>query len=141
MDELRVYKVNDKADLEKAFVIRRKVFVEEQGCTPELEQANEDESVHFLAVADDQPCGTCRWRKMEQGYKLERFAVLPAFRGKGVGRAMVTAVLADLPPEADYIYLNAQLDAMVLYAGFGFVPEGEQFEEAGIQHFKMVKRE
>lgn len=139
MDELRVYKVHGKADLEQTFAIRRKVFVEEQGCPPELERANEDESVHFIAVTGHQPCGACRWRKTEQGYKLERFAVLPAFRGRGVGRAMVAAVLADLPADADYIYLNAQLDAMALYAAFGFVTEGEQFEEAGIQHFKMVK--
>jgi predicted GNAT family N-acyltransferase len=29
---------------------------------------------------------------------------------------------------------------MSLYAKFGFVAEGDQFEEAGIQHFKMVKK-
>jgi predicted GNAT family N-acyltransferase len=29
---------------------------------------------------------------------------------------------------------------MPLYARFGFVAEGPQFEEAGIQHFKMVKK-
>jgi predicted GNAT family N-acyltransferase len=64
--------------------------------------------------------------------------VLKEFRGNGMGRALVSAVLNDLPQGAEYVYLHAQLDAMSLYAKFGFEKAGEQFEEAGIQHFKMI---
>ncbi|PST82244.1 GNAT family N-acetyltransferase [Pedobacter yulinensis] len=138
---LSVQKVNNDDDLQKVFAIRKTVFVEEQNCPPELEWENEEVSVHFLALYNEQvPCGACRWRKTDQGYKLERFAVLQEYRGKGVGRALVAKVLADLPADADFIYLNAQLEATGLYAKFGFVAEGEQFEEAGIQHLRMVKR-
>lgn len=140
METLQVQKVTTNEELQKVFAVRKVVFVDEQNCPPELEWENEDVSTHFLAVADNQPCGACRWRKTDAGYKLERFAVLKPFRGKGVGHALVTTVLADLPSDATYIYLNAQLDAMGLYAKFGFEAEGEQFEEAGIQHFKMVKK-
>lgn len=140
MEALQVSKVKDERELEKAFAVRRKVFVEEQNCPPELEWENEEESTHFLAEFEGEPCGACRWRRTELGYKLERFAVLKEFRGKGIGQALVAAVLADLPGSAHYIYLNAQLQAMNLYARFGFIAEGEQFEEAGIQHFKMVKK-
>ncbi|MDQ7947271.1 MAG: GNAT family N-acetyltransferase [Pedobacter sp.] len=140
MEVLQVQKARHKEDLEKVFAIRKIVFVEEQNCPPELEWENEEESIHFLALSDHRPCGACRWRKTDHGYKLERFAVLKEYRGQGVGRALVATALADLPADADYIYLNAQLDAMGLYAKFGFVAEGPQFEEAGIQHFKMVKR-
>jgi predicted GNAT family N-acyltransferase len=140
MGTLHVQKAVNQDDLEKVFAIRKIVFVEEQNCPPELEWENEDVSTHFLALSDHQPCGACRWRKTDNGYKLERFAVLKEFRGKGVGRALVATVLSDLPSDADYIYLNAQLDAMGLYSKFGFVAEGDQFEEAGIQHFKMVKK-
>jgi predicted GNAT family N-acyltransferase len=140
METLHVQKAITKEELEKVFAIRKIVFVEEQNCPPELEWENEDVSTHFLALSDHYPCGACRWRKTDNGYKLERFAVLKEFRGRGVGRALVATVLNDLPADADYIYLNAQLDAMGLYAKFGFVAEGDQFEEAGIQHFKMVKR-
>ncbi len=140
MDTLHVQKATTKEELEKVFAIRKIVFVEEQNCPPELEWENEDVSIHFLALSDHQPCGACRWRKTDKGYKLERFAVLKEFRGQGVGRALIATALADLPADADYIYLNSQLDAMSLYAKFGFVAEGDQFEEAGIQHFKMVKK-
>ena len=137
---LHVQKVNHPEDLDKAFAIRKIVFVEEQNCPPELEWEHEDESVHFFASYNGQPCGACRWRKTDNGYKLERFAVLKDFRGHGVGRALIAEALSDLPEDAHYIYLNSQLDAMSLYAKFGFVAEGEQFEEAGIQHFRMVKQ-
>jgi len=137
---LLVQKVNHAEDLDKVFAIRKIVFVDEQNCPPELEWEHEDESTHFLASHNGQPCGACRWRKTDLGYKLERFAVLKDFRGMGVGRALIAEALSDLPEDAHYIYLNAQLDAMSLYAKFGFVAEGEQFEEAGIQHFKMVKK-
>jgi predicted GNAT family N-acyltransferase len=140
METLFVNKATNKEELEKVFAIRKTVFVEEQNCPPELEWEHEEESVHFLALMDNQPCGACRWRKTDNGYKLERFAVLKEFRGKRIGQALVAAALSDLPEDAHYIYLNAQLTAMPLYARFGFVAEGPQFEEAGIQHFKMVKK-
>ncbi|MHA4896395.1 GNAT family N-acetyltransferase [Pedobacter sp. PWIIR3] len=140
MEPLQVIKITTKEELEQAFSIRKIVFVEEQNCPPELEWENEEESTHFLATLDHQPVGACRWRKTDKGYKLERFAVLSGHRGKRVGQALVAAALADLPEDAHYIYLNAQLDAMGLYAKFGFAAEGDQFEEAGIQHFKMVKK-
>lgn len=135
-----VMKVSNQPTLEKVFAIRREVFVGEQNCPPELEWEHEDESTHFLATVDGEPAGACRWRKTENGYKLERFAVLKNFRGYGVGQELVRTVLADLPADANYIYLNAQIQAMGLYERFGFVAEGPQFEEAGIQHFKMVRQ-
>jgi predicted GNAT family N-acyltransferase len=136
-NNIRVNKARDKADLEKVFAIRKTVFVAEQNCPPELEWENEDVSTHFLATVNGLPAGAARWRKTELGYKLERFAVLKEFRGMGVGEALVKTVLADLPDDARYVYLNAQIAAMNLYARFGFVKVGNQFEEAGIQHFKM----
>src|ERR1700743_590041 len=138
--KIQVNKVNDPASLEKVFAIRREVFVVEQNCPPEREWEFEDESVHFLATVDGQPAGACRWRKTDKGYKLERFAVLQQFRGMGVGQELVKAVLADLPADADYVYMHAQLAAIPLYEKFGFEKTGPQFEEAGIQHFKMVKK-
>jgi predicted GNAT family N-acyltransferase len=115
METLFVNKATNKEELEKVFAIRKTVFVEEQNCPPELEWEHEEESVHFLALMDNQPCGACRWRKTDNGYKLERFAVLKEFRGKRIGQALVAAALSDLPEDAHYIYLNAQL------TGYAFI--------------------
>jgi len=138
--QVQVNKVTDPAELETVFAIRREVFVGEQNCPPELEWEYEDESTHFLAKVDGVPAGASRWRKTNKGYKLERFAVLKPFRGHGVGQALVQAVLDDLPTDAGYIYMHAQIQAVTLYQRFGFVKVGEQFEEAGIQHFTMERR-
>jgi predicted GNAT family N-acyltransferase len=135
-----VIKVTDPADLEKVFAIRREVFVGEQNCPPELEWEYEEESNHFLATVDGIPAGASRWRKTDKGYKLERFAVLKDFRGYGVGQALVQAVLDDLPQDATYVYMHAQIQAVTLYERFGFVKTGPEFEEAGIRHYKMEKK-
>ena len=137
-NEIRVRQVNDSAELEKVFAIRRQVFVVEQDCPPELEWEFEDISTHFLATVDGAPAGAARWRKTDKGYKLERFAVLSEYRGLGVGQELVKAVLSDLPANADYIYLHAQIQAMGLYQKLGFAPTGPEFDEAGIRHYKMV---
>src|ERR1700744_785126 len=136
--KIQVKKVSDDENLQKVFAIRRVVFVGEQNCPPELEWEFEEESNHFLATVDDVPAGASRWRKTDKGYKLERFAVLQEFRGFGVGQELVKAVLADLPANADYIYLHAQIQAVGLYEKFGFEKTGPEFEEAGIRHYKMV---
>lgn len=125
-------------ELQKAFSIRKKVFVDEQHCTPELEYQHDDVSAHFIAYYNDFPCGAARWRSPEKGIKLERFAVLPVYRGKGVGAELVRAVLADIPSNGDHVYLNAQVSARDFYLPFGFIPVGEEFEEAGITHQQML---
>ncbi|WP_461452997.1 GNAT family N-acetyltransferase [Mucilaginibacter sp.] len=137
--KVEVNKINDAETLKIAHAIRYEVFVLGQNCPTDLEKADEDESTHFLAQVNGVPAGACRWRKTGNGYKLERFAVLNDFRGMGVGQQMVKTVLDDLPEDAEYIYLNSQLDAVGLYEKFGFVKDGLEFTEAGIRHYKMVK--
>ncbi|MFC3417186.1 GNAT family N-acetyltransferase [Algoriphagus hitonicola] len=139
---LLVEKVTGNKGFELAFKIRREVFVDEQGVNPEDEYDEfEEESVHFLASKDGIPVGTARWRFTEYGIKLERFAVLKEARGKGVGEALVSAVLRDIMvhPEAQgkKRYLHAQLQAVPLYAKFGFQKVGDMFEECAILHYKM----
>ncbi len=138
--EIEVIQVTKPEQLEQAYDVRREVFIIEQECPPEDEWEYEEESTHFLATVDGEPAGTARWRKTGNGYKLERFAVLQPHRGKGVAKALVAAVLANLPADADYIYLNAQVQAVPLYEQFGFEKTGPMFDEVGIHHYKMVKR-
>ena len=137
-----VEKITTEEGLQAAFQIRELVFVVEQ----EVEAAEEyDEfettSIHFLAMLEGAPVGTARWRFTSNGVKMERFAVLKEARGKGVGQALVAAVLKDIEMHPDgkgkKRYLHAQIHAMPLYAKFGFQQVGEQFEECAILHYKM----
>jgi len=137
---ISVLEIETAKQLEAAFEIRRRVFVIEQKVNP-AEEYDEYEPlcVHFLAKIGAQEVGTCRIRKTENGFKLERFAVVEEFRGKGVGAALVKACLnhALLQNSGTYIYMHAQEHALDFYAKYGFSAEGERFWECEIAHFKM----
>ncbi len=127
----------DKEMAHLAFAIRRKVFVEEQGVDPALEYDHEDEAHHYLLILAGKPVATARWRETEKGIKLERFAVLPGFRNRGIGEIILKEVLKDVTSSGKMIYLHSQVNAISFYARNGFIKFGEQFTEAGIEHFVM----
>ena len=137
-------KISDLRDLDAAFTIREIVFVQGQGLPADDEYDQHDREAttrHYLARVDGQPAGAARWRPTANGVKLERFAVLDAFRNQGVGEALVRQVLADVAaevPDAAQVYLHAQIRAISLYERTGFQKVGEMFEECDIQHYKMV---
>lgn len=139
---ITVEKVLTQEQLNTIFEIREKVFVIEQEVDPAEEYDEfEKSSTHVLASLDGEAAGTARWRYTDKGIKLERFAVLKEKRGKGVGQALVRAILDDIAIQPDVLgkklYMHAQLDAMPLYAKFGFQQVGELFEECNILHYKM----
>ncbi|WP_375585991.1 GNAT family N-acetyltransferase [Cyclobacterium xiamenense] len=140
--KLSVKKIADADTLQKAFRIREEVFVREQAVDPKEEyDAFEQEASQFIAHVGTQEVGTARWRFTKNGIKLERFAVLKPFRGRGVGQALVKAVLDDIQghPESTgkTIYLHGQVTAMGLYEKFGFQKSGQLFVECGIDHYLM----
>jgi predicted GNAT family N-acyltransferase len=128
---------NDKISAEQAFAIRRLVFVEEQGVDANLEYDHEEEAHHYLLFLGEKPIATARWRETEKGIKLERFAVIPSFRNRGIGEMILKEVLKDISPLEKTIYLHAQVNAVRFYERNGFFKVGEQFTEAGIVHFLM----
>lgn len=138
---ISITRVENSADLEAAFAVREKVFVEEQN-VPRLEEYDvyEDSSHHYLATYEGVPCGAARWRTTDKGVKMERFAVLKEFRGRGVGSKILEEALADVRDAhpGKPIYLHAQVTALPFYQRHGFSARGEMFSECAIDHFKMV---
>jgi predicted GNAT family N-acyltransferase len=142
---MQIREIKTKQALIEAFTIRKKVFVEEQKVPMEEEiDEFEDISTHLLAsTADGRGVGTCRWRPTDKGIKLERFAVLPEFRGQGIGHQLVQACLNSIHtahPEPSLLYLHAQIQAVPLYEAFGFQKHGEPFDECGIMHYEMERK-
>ncbi|MDX1627801.1 MAG: GNAT family N-acetyltransferase [Fulvivirga sp.] len=139
---ITVVQINTEQELEQAFQIREKVYIEEQQIDREDEfDAYDEEAEHFLAKEGDKPCGTARYRHTDEGIKLERFATLPGFRRRGVASLLMHTMLEHIQISGlsdKKVYLSAQVDAMPLYTKFGFKPEGERFMECNIEHQKMV---
>ncbi len=139
MTEVKRFHCNDKGLAEQAFAIRRKVFVEEEGVDPDLEYDHEEEAHHYLLLLNGKALATARWRETEKGIKLERFAVLPEFRNRGLGGIILKEVINDVVPLGKTIYLHSQLRAVPFYERHGFVKKGPIFYEAGMGHYYMRK--
>ena len=143
MEKLALAVVSYQAAQEAIQAIRHLVFQAEQGVDPALDFDGRDpETMHILALVNDQPVGTARVRNLsDRTVKIERLAVLKEFRGQGIGRKMMEFVLEVLQQrQIQTVQLHAQLQAKALYDKLGFVAIGDVFVEAGISHIKMQKQ-
>jgi predicted GNAT family N-acyltransferase len=141
MPAIAICELRSPAEIERAFAIRRRVFVEEQGVSELLEFDGFDgEACHLLASVDGEPAGTLRIRLLEGGRvaKIERVAVLVAQRRHRVGHALLVAALDLVRAQgASEARVHAQTVVQAFYAGLGFVAVGREFEEDGIAHIAM----
>lgn len=119
--------------------LRRAVFIDEQGVPEALEwDADDAGSLHFLVVDRAGQAIACA-RLLPDGH-IGRMAVLPDWRGRGVGRALLAAVLDAAQAHGhDTLRLSAQTHAAAFYARAGFSTVGGEYQEAGIPHVAMEK--
>jgi len=120
--------------------LRRAVFVEEQRVPESLEWDGMDaDCCHVLVTAaDQQPVATGR---MKPDGHIGRMAVLPAYRGQGIGSAVLMALLK-VARQQQYaeVFLHAQVSAIAFYERHGFVVYGAEFMDAGIPHKSMRRQ-
>ena len=128
----------NKIEMQKCFEIRKDVFVNEQQCDPKDEYEFEEESTHYLLSEKNIPLATARYRKTENGIKMERFAVLKSKRGKGYGIKILKKMILDLSHSKLTKYLHAQVQVVKFYEKVGFKKIGGKFDEVGIMHYKMI---
>jgi len=123
-------------DKQRIKEVRRKVFVIEQGVEPQIEwDGKDDECLHVIAVNSQlQVVGT--GRMMPRG-QIGRLAVLPNWRGRGIGQGMLNALIQAAQRSQSMVYLNAQVHAIGFYESFGFIADGPVFMVAGITHQRM----
>ncbi|MBD9477594.1 GNAT family N-acetyltransferase [Pseudoxanthomonas sp. PXM02] len=117
--------------------VRDVVFVQEQQVPRELERDALDPLSHHVLARDaaGNPIGTAR---LTPEHRIGRMAVLSAWRSRGVGDALLAALLDEARQRRwPDVSLHAQVTAEAFYARHGFVPEGERFIEAGIEHQAM----
>lgn len=135
--DFRVEPADYTVDFADLRAVREPVFVIEQQVPIEEEWDELDPRCHHVIARDNdnRPIGTGR---LTPNHTIGRMAVLPDWRGKGVGKALLLALL-DLARQQGWtdVSLHAQTHAIPFYAGFGFVAEGDIYLEAGIPHRTM----
>ena len=136
----QLIKVETEEQLELAFSIRREVYIDEQSVPEDLEfDGLDDVAKNYLVTTEDaKAIGTFRMLYEDEYAKLQRFAVLKEWRGKGAG---IFAVETSIDITRKMGYKEARLDAQVraigFYERFGFKVVSEEFMDAGIPHKKM----
>jgi predicted GNAT family N-acyltransferase len=119
--------------------IRFAVFVEEQRVPLEMEMDEFDpQCLHALAYsAEGEAIGT--GRLLPDGH-IGRMAVVKAWRGRGVGGAMLQGLIGAARLRGDReVILSAQTHAIAFYRKHGFAEEGAEYDDAGIPHQAMRK--
>ncbi len=138
-DQLTVY------ELYELLKLRSEVFVVEQNCVF-LDQDDKDQKCyHFMLFAEGQLVGYSRLVPAGLSYAemaIGRVITSPSARKKGLGK-----ILMELSIDycrklfgAGDIRLGAQTYAQGFYASLGFVADGETYDEDGIEHIEMVRK-
>jgi predicted GNAT family N-acyltransferase len=137
---MEVKRIFSRKELAKAYTIRKRVFVREQGVPEEIEIDRDDKrAIHFLALESGKAIGTARVVMRHGSAKIGRMAVLKAYRGRGVGTKLLKrAIVMAKKQGAQQIYLHAQVPVIGFYQAMEFQCIGPVFKEAGIPHRKMV---
>ena len=135
--DFRIEPADYAADFKDLRAVREPVFVVEQNVPLELEWDELDPRCHHVIARDSEhrPIGTGR---LTPEHKIGRMAVLKPWRGKGVGEALLLALM-DQARRLGWseVTLNAQVSAAGFYEKFGFAACGDEYEEAGIAHLPM----
>jgi len=139
---VKVFAIESPGDMARAYTIRRRVFIEEQHVPEEIElDADDALAFHALATLGNDAIGCGRMLDHGDGeVKIGRMAVMPQFRGTGVGRDILRFLMDRARARGlRKAVLHAQLSAEGFYLKEGFTPLGDVFDEAGIAHRKMEK--
>lgn len=127
---------------EDAKIIRKKVFMEEQGFQNEFD-AIDKKALHMVMYDENnEPLATCRiFESSEKNeYIFGRLAVLPSCRGMHIGSRMLEEAETLVKNMGGVsISLHAQCRVKPFYSASGYCEYGEIEDEEGCSHIWMRK--
>lgn len=122
--------------------IREAVFMQEQGFQNEFDEIDA-RAVHLLLCSETgEAVAVCRVfeGKEPAHYILGRLAVLPAYRGRGLGAALVHEAERFVCAQGgSALALHAQCRVQHFYERAGYQPYGALDDDEGVPHVWMRK--
>ena len=136
-DDIRVELGDWQAMRPQAAPLRYAVFVDEQKVPAQIE-LDEFDPLSLHALAFDRAGRVLGTGRLLPDGHIGRMAVLAPARGKGVGSALLRALMQAARARGEReVRLSAQTHAIPFYERFGFAAEGEDYDDAGIPHRRM----
>lgn len=126
----------------QARMIRKKVFMDEQGFETEFDGID-DIALHLVMFDSDKPVATCRiyFDKGKNTYVVGRIAVLKDYRGKKIGSAIMSEAQKQVKAlGGKTLCLHAQCRAAAFYEKQGFIKTGEIDFDEDCPHIWMAKQ-
>lgn len=128
-------------DADALLALRIEVFCDEQG-VPDSEEPDADDprALHFGSFDGDAAIAVCRVVIEPDHARLGRMAVAPAARRTGEASWLLALAEGEAAARGvREIRIHAQASALPFWVGQGYVPVGERFDEAGLEHLAMTK--
>lgn len=103
--------------------VQIKVFVEGQKIDIDAVMEKTGDLQFYIFYADDEVVGSIRYNHTENGYKIQRVAILPEHRRKGLGKKMLLAIVEEIKKvikEGEIIYSEIQHQTKEFYLACGF---------------------
>lgn len=131
--------------LYQLLALRSTVFVLEQTCLYQ-DMDNKDQHCHHVMGIDSESGALAAYARIVPPgisfpeLSIGRIITAPEYRGKGLGVQLMNRSI-ELCSELyspQNIRIGAQAHLQKFYQSFGFVSEGEVYDEDGIDHMEMV---
>ena len=135
--------VTNLEDLINVLIVRGIVFVEEQGVSYNIEHDERDfSSTHVLGEMDGEPFAAGRIHAFGEYAKLERVAVRKPYRGRNLGHELTEFMISVAKKQGFKKFkVHAQSYLKDFYQKHGFEIVGDMFQEAGIDHYLMIRND
>lgn len=135
----------NSSELTECLEIRRKVFEEEKQIPASVQRDSLDSSAeccdHFLLRHGNIPAGALRCVIDGNTVKLQRFCLLPEYRGLGLAGFILIRLENHYRKHGiSKLFADAKFSARKAYKKNGYTAVSEIFMEAGTEHIRMEKQ-
>lgn len=143
---IKYFKELSAAELYEIMQLRAEVFIVEQNCPYQDADGKDPKSYHLCGHnADGKLMAYARILPKDVSYaeaSIGRVVSSPKVRGTGAGRELMEQSLLEIEKLFGKVAvrIGAQMYLQKFYEDFGFVREGDEYDEDGIPHIIMLKK-